>query len=236
MDRTRWIIFALICIAALSWLVFTSRSTSTNVSNVDAFTIQRGDGETIADHVYGNPNAKVVLFEYGDFQCPACASAYPIVKAVKEKYKDDLAFVFRNLPLTTIHPNAIAAASAAEAAGKQDKFWEMHDLLYENQNAWKDASAESRTDVFVSYGDKLGLKVDQLRQDMQDKSVSDKISQDRAFAKKVGADSTPTFFLGNQELTTDDWNQEGALDAKVRAALEAAGVDVSGTEPAKTNE
>src|SRR5699024_4048070 len=87
----------------------------------------------IADHVRGNPDAKVVLVEYGDYQCPGCAGIAPALNTIADRYSEDLAFVFRNFPLSSIHPNAKVAAATAEAAGLQGKFWEMHDKLYQEQ-------------------------------------------------------------------------------------------------------
>lgn len=224
MDRTRWIIFGLVVLAALIWLVLSGNKNSTDVSKVNAFTVQR-DG-AIADNVYGNPDAKVVLYEYGDFQCPACRSAYPTVTAVKEKYKDQIAFVFRHYPLTNIHPNALAASTTAEAAAEQGKFWEMHNMLYDNQDSWGGLSAESRTQAFEGYASQLGLDVDKFRADLQNPAVAEKIRFDRALGKKLGVDSTPTFYLNDQKLETSDWNQAGALDAKIAEALKRAGVEL----------
>lgn len=115
MDRIRWIIFAVVSVGLLAALFMTANRNQPDVSNLaDSAVISEGP---IPDRVYGNRAAKVVLIEYGDFACTGCKSAYDYVKQVKEAYKGDLAFVFRNLPLTTLHPNALAAATAAEAAG-----------------------------------------------------------------------------------------------------------------------
>ncbi len=222
MDRNRWLIFGFITIAAVSWLAFASNRSSTNVNDVNAFSIQK-DG-VAADHVYGNAQAKVVLYEYGDFQCPGCASAHPIVKQVKEKYKDQIAFVFRNYPLTSIHPNALAAATVAEAAAAQGKFWEMHDLLYENQTNWQNLSAETRTQAFEGYASQINLDVNKFRSDLSNPALAEKISSDRAIGRKLKIESTPTFYINEQVLSVEDWNQPGALEAKIVAALKQAGV------------
>ena len=138
MDKFRWIIFAAIIVLVLGGLIVYSRmnSTSVDVSNVDATAIigpseQNGN---IGDHVYNDTESSVILVEYGDFQCPGCGSAHPYVKTLLEEYGDRISFVFRNFPLTSIHPNARAAAAAAEAAGLQGKYWEMHDVIFENQS------------------------------------------------------------------------------------------------------
>src|SRR4051812_16240717 len=118
MSGKGWIIFGAICVVLFGGLVFWSGRDRVDVSSVDTNKIQpaSSDSGNIGDHVFGNKDAKVVLMEYGDFQCPGCGSAHPTVKALSEKYKDQLAFVFRNFPLTSIHPNARAAAAAVETA------------------------------------------------------------------------------------------------------------------------
>src|SRR6478672_343329 len=132
MTRSRWIIFVLICVVTLGGLVLLSKKDTVNVDKEDPTKAVSETASSIGDHVYGNKAAKVVLIEYGDFQCPGCGGAFPQLKTIKETYKDQIAFIFRDFPLTTIHPNALAAATAAESAGLQGKFWEMHDMLYEN--------------------------------------------------------------------------------------------------------
>ena len=135
MTKKTWIIFAVICIGIIGGLVYMSNGNKIDVSDVDEWSIQAASAKSgdIADQVYGNKDAKVVIIEYGDYQCPGCASAQSALKTVSEKYKDTVAFVFRNFPLYSIHPNAFAAASFAEAAGLQGKYWEMHDKLYTTQ-------------------------------------------------------------------------------------------------------
>ena len=137
MTGKTWIIFVAVVVVLFGGLIIWSQKdkldvAKVNTSKIQPATVQSGN---IADHVFGNKNAKVVLIEYGDYQCPGCGSVYPTVKTVTEKYKDNLAFVFRNFPLTNIHPNARAAAAAAETAGLMGKYWEMHDILYENQSS-----------------------------------------------------------------------------------------------------
>src|SRR5450432_4214562 len=90
------------------------------------------------DHIQGNKNAAIELVEYGDYQCPHCGHAYPVIRSIQKKFGSKLKFIFRNFPLTEIHPNAMNAAVAAEAASAQDKFWEMHDIIFENQEHLRD--------------------------------------------------------------------------------------------------
>jgi len=150
-------------------------------------------------HLIGGNTAGVTLVEYGDFECPACGQFYPLVEQVKEKYKDRIAFQFRNLPLIQVHPNAFAAARAAEAASNQDKFWEMYNLLYQNQSAWgKNNDAKP---VFEQYAAQLQLDMTQFRADAASGETNDIINADIAeFKKTKESMSTPTFFLDGKKI------------------------------------
>lgn len=151
-------------------------------------------------HLYGNTDASVTLVEYGDFQCPACFQYYPILKQVKEKYKDVMTFQFRNFPLVQIHQNAMSAHRGAEAAANQGKFWEMHDLLYERQQSW--SQALSPTAVVESYAEELGLNIDQFKADLASEEVSLRISADIDVGQSLGATGTPTFVLNGEKIET----------------------------------
>lgn len=201
MDRNRWFIFAGICVAIVAGLVYTSNKEQVAVDDIDAFTITK-DRE-INDQVYGNKDAKVVIYEYADFQCPGCGGAYPNLSTIKETYKDSVAFVYRHFPLTTIHPHAFAAAATAESAGLQGKFWEMHDLLFDTQDAWSSQSAEQRQKTFEGYARQIGLDMEQFSTDLSSDKVAAKIEFDRALGRKLGVDSTPTIFV-NKERVNDD--------------------------------
>ena len=210
-------------------LIIWSQKDKMDVSKVDTSKIQPATTQSgnIADHVFGNKNAKVVLIEYGDFQCPGCGSVYPTIKAVSEKYKDNLAFVFRNFPLTNLHPNARAAAAAAETAGLMGKYWQMHDALYENQDGWSEASANDRTDLFAGYAEQIGLNKATFTKDLDAKSsqVNKKINFDIALGRKDSVSATPTFYLNGKELSSDDISSEDAFTKIVENALKEAGVN-----------
>ncbi len=225
MDRTRWIIFAAICIVLLGGLILNKKSNDVNVDKINASKVVAGDKKetSIADHVFGSTAQKTVLIEYGDFQCPGCGSLYPGLHPLKEKYKEQLTFVFRNFPLTSIHPNALAAATAAEAAGLQGKWWEYHDMLYENQNAWSGADSSKRTDIFVGYAEKLGLNTATFKKDLESDKVAQKIARDQALGKKVGATSTPTLVLDGKILEQDKWSNSEKLENTIRDAIKASG-------------
>src|SRR3982751_2556932 len=123
------------------------------------------------DHAQGNENAKVTLVEYGDYECPHCGRAYPVVKKVQETMGDKLRFVFRNFPLTQIHPNALHAAEASEIAAEQGKYWEMHDILFENQDALDDED-------LISYAEQLGLDVEKFREALENDTYEEKVRED----------------------------------------------------------
>ncbi len=225
MDRTRWIIFAVICVVVLGVLVVNKKSDDVNVKNINAGKVITADKKEneIPDHTFGSTANKTVLIEYGDFQCPGCGSLYPGLKPLKEKYSEQLTFVFRNFPLTSIHPNALAAATAAEAAGLQDKWWEYHDMLYENQDAWSSADTTKRTDVFVEYAKQLGLNVDTFKKDLESDKIARKISRDQALGKKIGATSTPTLVLDSKLIAQDQWSSTEKLENTIREAIKASG-------------
>jgi protein-disulfide isomerase len=141
----------------------------------------------------GNPNAKVFLVEFSDFQCPACKAFQPTVHTILEKYKDQLLFAYRHFPLDQ-HPFAQHAARTAEAAGIQGKFWEMHDLLFENQEQFSDA-------YFPQVAGELKLDMNKFTQSLSDENLKNKIERDRAYGVKIGVDATPTFYLQGKKLS-----------------------------------
>lgn len=154
--------------------------------------------ESGSNHVLGNNTTGVTLVEFGDYQCPACYQYYPLVKQVQEKYNDQISFQFRNFPLVQIHPNAMISARAAEAAGLQGKFWEMHDLLYTNQNDW--AQVGSPSSIFVQYAQQLGLDTAKFEEDMNSAAVLAIINGDVSAAQSLGATGTPTFVLNGKKI------------------------------------
>lgn len=166
-----------------------------------------GNAAQTTTHTQGEGTAGVTLVEYGDFQCPACGAFYPIVQEIKAKYGDQITFQFRHFPLSQIHPNAFAAHRAAEAAGLQGKFFEMHDLLYERQQAWSTAS--NAVETYNGYAEELGLNIDQFKQDFSSASVNATINADIRAGQEIGATSTPTFVLNGQKLEELPRDQAG---------------------------
>jgi len=211
MNKTGWIIFSTIVVLVLGGLVAWTRIANPpiDVSGLDNNSIMAASSQNgnIADHTAGSTENKLLLVEYGDFQCPACGTAHPHVDQLIKDYGDKFTFVFRNFPLTTIHPNAKAAAAAAEAAGLQGKYWEMHNMIYENQSDWSNLNTTQRTDIFSRYAGAIGINVDTFKTDLAARPVAQKINFDTALAKAVNVDATPTFFLDGQKIdaaTVDD--------------------------------
>ncbi|MGB4759562.1 MAG: thioredoxin domain-containing protein [Candidatus Saccharimonadales bacterium] len=155
-----------------------------------------------SNHTLGAGTAKVTLVEYGDFECPACETYYPVLKEVKDFYGDKITFQFRNYPLTSIHKNAYAAARAAEAASLQGKFWEMHDALYEPANWQVWTSSSDAVSYFETYAKQLGLNVEQFKTDAASDKVNKTIRADMAEGDKINVTSTPTFVLNGTKITS----------------------------------
>lgn len=232
MSKLTWIIFSVIAVGILTLLIVFSPHEKIDVSSVNPVQIQAASASSgnIADHTFGKIGGPVTLIEYGDFQCPGCGGAHPRIKAITEEYKDQLQFVFRNFPLTSIHPNAKAAAGAVEAAGLQGKYWEMHNLIFESQNAWNTLSETERTEMFKSYARQLALNIDKFDTDLSSADINKKITFDQALAKKAGVDSTPTFFLNGTKLDQATWSDDTALKAAIDAELKKANIVPPTTE------
>ncbi len=143
------------------------------------------------DHVIGSPNSTVVLIEYGDYQCPFCRKAYYMVKEIHKQLGNNLKFVFRNFPLTELHEHAYHAALAAEAANEQDRFWEMHETLFENQRALDDYS-------LMRYAEEVGLDMARFQKDFGDEKCRTKVEQDYESGLHHRVEGTPTFFVNGQ--------------------------------------
>jgi len=140
------------------------------------------------DHVLGPINARATLLEYGDFECPYCGQAHAIITELKEELGDRFCLVYRNFPLTQVHPHAENAAEAAEAAGAQEAFWEMHDLLYQNQDQLED-------DNLFGYAEELGLNVPRFVAELQNGAHSERVQEDLLSGTESGVNGTPYFFI-----------------------------------------
>ena len=157
------------------------------------------------DHLDGNEGAPVTLLEYGDYECPYCGMAHPIVKQIRREMGNRMRFGFRHFPLTRVHPHAQMAAEAAEAAGAQNRFWAMHDMLYQNQQALAPAD-------LLRYAAALYLDVPRFRQDLASHRYLERVREDFTSGVYSGVNGTPTFFI-------NEWRYDGSWD---RASLLAA--------------
>lgn len=185
-----WVgILVIIGVGIYLLLQVNSSNTGTSSSNLKI---------TESDNTWGNPDSSVVLVEYSDFQCPACATFHSIVNELKSEYSDKIYFAFRDFPLRSIHKNAQVSAQAAEAAKLQGKFWEMHDKLFGNQTDWSNLSDPS--EKFIQYASELELDIDKFKTDYDSDVVKNKVNNDynRGITAKVNA--TPTFFLNGEKL------------------------------------
>lgn len=189
-------------------------------------------------HVRGNAMAQVTLEEYGDFQCPPCGRFYPVLKAAEHEYGDRLRVVFRHMPLRK-HEHALLAARAAEAAGLQGRFWEMHDMLYENALRWSkgidsigpDAPPSRRLesnilamdlevrDVFFRYAEVLRLDVERFKQDLDSEPVRERVESDRAHGAGLGIDRTPTIYVNGHHIASPSAFTAEGLHEVIEAAL-----------------
>ena len=143
---------------------------------------------SVRDHIQGDENAPITLVEFGDYQCPYCGAAYPEIKRLQNSLGNNLRFVFRNFPLTQAHPYALIAAEAAEAAAQQDKFWEMHDIIFENQD---DLAPEQ----LAAWAEQAALNVEEFATAIRSEVVSSRIKKDRASGIHSGVNGTPTLFI-----------------------------------------
>ncbi|MSU75978.1 disulfide bond formation protein DsbA [Patescibacteria group bacterium] len=173
-----------------------------------------GDKLIREDSYQTNKDVKVTIVEFGDYQCPACGAAQPIVKQIKSEFGPKINFVFRNLPLQQ-HPNAKVGAEAAEAAGAQGKYYEMNELLYANQSQW--STQANPISIFVTYAQKLGLDTGQFEAEVKASKYADKIQRDLDDSQSLSLSSTPSFFVNGTAV-----EQASGLKAAIEAALKTA--------------
>jgi protein-disulfide isomerase len=149
-------------------------------------------------------SATVTIVEFGDYECPACGAAHPILKQVLSSFTKDVNFVFRHFPLPQ-HLNALEAAEAAESAGEQGKYWQMHDLLYENQDVWPDSS--NALEIFTGYAKQLNLNMELFNASMSSNKFVSKINADKKDGEALGVNSTPTFYVNGTKLKSFSFSE-----------------------------
>jgi protein-disulfide isomerase len=157
------------------------------------------------DHAQGPADASVTLVEYGDYECPHCGKAYPLLKEIQARLGVRLRFVYRNFPLRSLHPHAQQAAEAAEAAAAQGKFWEMHDYLFEHQRALEDKHLKQ-------YAERLGLDGVRFAQDLVEHTYAQRVREDFTSGVRSGVNGTPTFFINGVRFD-GAWDEPGLLEA-----------------------
>jgi len=162
------------------------------------------------DHIQGPADAPVTLVQYGDYECPYCGAAYPIIKEVQARMGESLRFVFRNFPILTSHPHAEQAAEAAEAAASQGRFWPMHDLLYENQRRLRDQDLRA-------YAEQLGLDVELFDKELVEHVHAERVHEDFLSGVRSGVNGTPSFYI-NGARHDDSYEMRTLLAALERAA------------------
>lgn len=179
------------------------------------------EGVTLSEHVKGNPQASVVLSEYADFQCPACAEFHPYVKELEEEYGDSLRIEFHHFPLISIHPYAVPAAKAAEAAGQQGQFFAMHDKLFENQDAWTNSGTPQI--FFNQYAEELGLDVDMFKRHMRSSLIDQAVEDSFNAARQKGFTGTPSFELNGAKMEFQTYEDfKGQIDVAINGLPEEA--------------
>lgn len=161
---------------------------------------QTGDSTATqaTNHTVGKGEKNVTVLEYGDFECPACSAYYPIIQEIEKEYGDKIKFQFRHYPLVQIHQNAFISSRVAEAAGIQGKFFEMHNILYEQQDSW--AKATDPTSQFTAFAAQVGLNIDQFKTDLASEAVANSINADVKAGQGVGVNSTPTFVINDKKV------------------------------------
>ena len=172
-------------------------------------------------HTHGPANAPVHLEEFGDFECPPCGIFHPVLKQMEEEFGDKIHVTFREFPLVPTHQHALIAASAAEAAGLQGKFWEMHDLLYDRQNAWKTQFDVRST--FEGFAREIGLDVERYKRDVGSDLVQQRIFTDGKRGHSLGVKGTPTLFMNGREVPFENILPAANLRVVIQRELEAAG-------------
>lgn len=212
--KNPWVIIGIITVVLFGGAIWYS-----NISSK-----QSNEGITVTDHITGNPDATVTLTEYSDFQCPACGQFHPVVKQLLEKYGDKIRFEYKHYPLP-MHPLAPQAAMAAEAAGQQGKFFEMHDKLFENQKTW--SVSQTPQTFFLQYAEELGLDKAKFVAQMKSSVLRDHINANKEEASKLGLTGTPTFYLNGQKMefqSMEDFTNPiiAAVDPAAAAALTAS--------------
>ena len=204
MSKQFWAVIVAVVLIFVAIFAFSNQSTGSKSST-------NGNG-SLSEHIEGLGQDHISLVEYGDYQCPYCGAYYPIVKQVEAEYNSQITFQFRNFPLVSIHQNAFAGARAAEAAALQGKFWQMHDLLYQQNGLYYETNGADSTWIgasnpqtyFDQYATQLGLNLKKFNQDYDSNEVNGTINADMSEGNALGIDATPTFFLDGKQISVGE--------------------------------
>ncbi len=210
----------------IAWTAFQKSTTPLRVEDYDSTKIIAGDDNNggIDDHVRGNRDAKVIVVEYADLQCPGCASAMPNIHKLYEEYGDRVAFVYRNFPISG-HQNARAAAAAAESANFQGYYWEMVETIYANRADWISEAGNSRTEVFISLFKDIAPDgdVDKFKEDMGKENIEQKINFDYSLGREVDkVNATPAFYVNGKAVNVADAETQDDLKKSIEDLINAA--------------
>lgn len=206
MERETKILFGVIAVIVAALIgVFLLVNKPGSSATTDSSKLVREDSQK-------KGTGSVQLVEFGDYQCPACGAAHPTVQKLMNEYEGKVTFVFRNYPLESIHKNALVAAKYAQASSKQNKFWEMHDKLYETQKEWSDLG--DPTGKFAEYAKALGMDAAKLKSDANDAATAAYIKQDQSDGDAVGVTGTPSFFVNGKAIANSSYESlKSAIDA-----------------------
>jgi len=215
-----WAVVVIIVLIFVGIFVFTGKKNPSS-SNKNA------NSANLSEHIEGQGKAGVALVEYGDYQCPYCGQAYPVIKQAVSDLASQITFQFRNYPLTSLHPNAFAGARAAEAAALQGKFWQMHDLLYDQNDAYYSGGQPPNSWIGstspISYFDadarQLGLNVTKFNSDFNSNQVDNTILADMNEGSKLGIQGTPTFYLDGKPVTLPYQSGVSAVEQVIQSAI-----------------
>ena len=215
-----FIIVAIVAAAAISGGAILYQTQRPHLLSIPQDKAISGKPDTEKMHIRGEPDAPVTIEEFGDFECPPCGSMSPYLDQLINEFKPRVRLVFRNFPLPA-HKHAREAAYAAEAAGLRGKFWEMHDVLYQEQSTW--SKAEDPRELFEAYAGTIGLNVPEFKKDMENEKLKERVEADHSRGKSLGIKSTPAVFINNRELAPDKRTPKGLRETIDDAIKETSG-------------
>lgn len=202
-----WLLAAVVIIGSFLAIIFAGGGGGGGEKGAANITVGNADSEWIK----GNPDSTVELVEYSDLQCPACKVREPLIKEILAEFGGHIKFVYRHFPLRGLHKNSDISAQAAEAAGIQGKFWEMHDKLFETQEQWSPLAGPEAENFFVNLAKEMGLNVEQFASDINSATVKSLVNEDLESGQDAGVNSTPTFFLNGKRIQPSSVDQFRSL-------------------------